>query len=68
MLASIVTEGYMNVATVPIAVLRFSSMTLGLEWTEISAAIMVSLLPVIVIVVVFQKWVISGLSAGSVKY
>jgi multiple sugar transport system permease protein len=67
MLASIVTEGYMNVATVPIGVLRFSQ-SVGLQWTRVSAAIMLSLIPVIVIVLVFQKWVIRGLSAGSVKY
>ena len=67
MLASVVTEGYMNVATVPIGVLRFSQ-SVGLQWTRVSAAIMLSLIPVIVIVLVFQKWVIRGLSAGSVKY
>ena len=39
-----------------------------LQWAWVSAGIVLSLLPVIVIILVFQKWVIRGLTAGSLKY
>lgn len=67
MLAAAVTMGATEVQTVPVAVLNF---TLGwrLQWTWISAGIVLSLIPVVLLVIVFQRWVIQGLTAGAVKY
>lgn len=39
-----------------------------LRWGWISAGVVLSLVPTLVIVLVFQKWVIQGLTAGAVKY
>jgi multiple sugar transport system permease protein len=38
------------------------------QWTWVSAGIILSLLPVILMVVIFQRWVIQGLTAGAVKH
>jgi ABC-type glycerol-3-phosphate transport system permease component len=38
------------------------------QWTWISAGIVLSLVPVIALVVIFQKWVVRGLTLGSAKY
>jgi len=39
-----------------------------LQWTWISAGIILALLPVIALVLICQRWVIRGLTAGAVKY
>jgi ABC-type glycerol-3-phosphate transport system permease component len=38
------------------------------EWTWISAAIILSVALVAFMTLVFQRWVIRGLTAGAVKY
>ena len=38
------------------------------QWTWISAGIVLSLVPVIALVLIFQKWVVRGLTLGSAKY
>jgi ABC-type glycerol-3-phosphate transport system permease component len=50
-----------------VAILSFSQ-AFELQWAWVSAGIVLSLLPVIVIVLVFQRWVVQGLTAGAVKY
>lgn len=67
MLASCVTMGDMRLQTVPAAILGFS-LNFRYQWTWISAAIILSLIPTIAIVIIFQRWVIKGLAAGAVKY
>jgi len=67
MLASVVTMGVPEVQTVPIAVLNFS-FNYRYQWTWISAAIVLSVILVMLITFVFQRWVIQGLTAGAVKY
>jgi multiple sugar transport system permease protein len=39
-----------------------------LKWGMINAGVILTLIPIIVIVLVFQKWVMRGLTAGAVKY
>lgn len=67
MLAFTVSLGLPEAQTVPVAVLSFSQ-AFELQWAWVSAGIVLSLLPVIVIVLVFQQRVVGGLTAGSVKY
>jgi multiple sugar transport system permease protein len=67
MLASVVTLGAKDVQTIPVAIQNFS-FAFRTQWTWISAGVVLALLPVVIIVLVFQRWVIRGLTAGSVKY
>lgn len=67
MLASVVTLGIEDVQTIPVAIQNFS-FAFRQQWTWISAGVVLALLPVVTIVLVFQRWVIRGLTAGSVKY
>jgi len=67
MLASVVTLGVEDVQTIPVAIQNFS-FAFRQQWTWISAGVVLALLPVIIIVLVFQRWVIRGLTAGAVKY
>jgi multiple sugar transport system permease protein len=67
MLASVVTLGIEEVQTIPVAIQNFS-FAFRQQWTWISAGVVLALLPVVLIVLVFQRWVIRGLTAGSVKY
>lgn len=67
MLALTVSLGLPKAQTVPVAILSFSQRH-ELQWAWVSAGIVLSLLPVIAMVLVFQRWVIKGLTAGAVKY
>jgi multiple sugar transport system permease protein len=67
MLASAITMGVKGVQTVPVAILNFS-FEHRMQWTWISAGIVLSLIPIILLVVIFQKKVIRGLTAGAVKF
>jgi multiple sugar transport system permease protein len=67
MLAFTVSLGLPEAQTVPVAILSFSQ-AFELQWAWVAAGIVLSLLPVIVIVLVFQRHVVQGLTAGSVKY
>jgi multiple sugar transport system permease protein len=67
MLASAVTMGIPAVQTVPVAILNFS-LEFRYQYTWICAGIILSLIPVILMVITFQRWVIRGLTAGAVKY
>ncbi|MCL4489613.1 MAG: carbohydrate ABC transporter permease [Chloroflexi bacterium] len=67
MLAFTITLGLPQVQTVPVAILSYSVAFMQ-QWTWISAGIVLSLIPVIALVIVFQKWVVRGLTMGSAKY
>jgi len=67
MLALTISLGLPSAQTVPVAILTFSQRH-ELQWAWVSAGIVLSLLPVVVMVLIFQKWVIKGLTAGAVKY
>jgi multiple sugar transport system permease protein len=67
MLASVATMGIPDVLTVPVAVQNFS-FAFRTQWTWISAGIIVALIPVSLLVLIFQRWVIKGLTAGAMKY
>jgi multiple sugar transport system permease protein len=66
MLAFTVSLGLPQALTVPVAILGFSQ-AFQLQWSWVSAGTVLSLLPVIVLVLIFQKWVIRGLVIGAVK-
>jgi multiple sugar transport system permease protein len=67
MLASVATMGNQDVQTVPVAIQNFS-FAFRQQWTWISAGVILALIPVIALVLIFQRWVIMGLTAGAVKY
>jgi multiple sugar transport system permease protein len=67
MLASAITMGVKGVQTVPVAILNFS-FEHRMQWTWISAGIVLSLIPILLLVIIFQKKVIAGLTAGAVKF
>lgn len=67
MLALTVGMGLRTMQTVPVAILGFSR-NFDLQWAWVSAGVVISLAPVILMVVVFQRWVIRGLTAGAIKY
>lgn len=67
MLASVVTLGMAEVQTVPVAIQNFS-FAFRQQWTWIAAGVILALIPVVVLVLIFQRWVIRGLTAGAVKY
>ena len=66
MLALTVGLGLPHIQTVPVAIQSYSQ-AFQLQWAWVSAGTVLSLLPVIVLVLVFQKWVIHGLVAGAVQ-
>ena len=58
------TVGLGTARTVPVAVLSLNQ-SFELEWTWVSAGTVLSLLPVIVAVILFQRLIIDGLTQGS---
>lgn len=52
--------------TVPVAIVQFQG-RYNLPWGEVAAASVISTLPLIIMVLAFQKRIISGLTAGAVK-
>ena len=67
MLATTISMGLPRVQTVPVAIQSYS-LAFTQQWTWISAGIVLSLAPVILLVLIFQKWVVRGLTLGSAKY
>jgi multiple sugar transport system permease protein len=53
--------------TVPVAIALFPGVHNNLPWGQISAASFSVTLPIILVVLIFQKRIISGLTAGAVK-
>lgn len=66
MLAFTVSLGLPQVQTVPVAILSYSQ-AFQLQWGWISAGTVLSLMPVIILVLLFQKWVIHGLITGALQ-
>lgn len=66
-LANTVLMGVSEVQTVPVAIQNFSA-NFRTQWTWISAGIVLSLIPIILLVIIFQRWVIRGMTAGAVKH
>jgi ABC-type glycerol-3-phosphate transport system permease component len=61
-----VSLGLPEVQTVPVAILSYSQ-AFNLQWTWISAASVVSIVPVVLLVLLFQRSVVRGLTAGSIQ-
>lgn len=55
-----------NTKTLPVAVLDFVSYA-SIDWGAIMAATVVMTLPIVVIAVIGQKYIVSGLTAGATK-
>jgi len=55
-----------NAKTLPVLIGEFSS-KLGLEYLRIAAAGVLASLPVIILALIFQKYLVKGLTAGAVK-
>jgi multiple sugar transport system permease protein len=67
MLAFTISMGLPQAQTGPVAILSFSR-AFELQWAWVSAGIMLSVLPPVLIVLFFQRYVADGLAAGAVKY
>lgn len=67
MLAFTISMGLPEAQTIPVAVQGYT-MAMQRQWTWVSAAIVLSLAPVILLVIIFQKRVVQGLTLGSAKY
>ena len=67
MLAFTISMGLPEAQTIPVAVQGYT-MAMQRQWTWVSAAIVLSLAPVILLVMIFQKRVVQGLTLGSAKY
>ncbi|BBJ28781.1 carbohydrate ABC transporter permease [Athalassotoga saccharophila] len=64
-MVSVLIEGS-SVETLPFALHNLSS-GLMIEWQKISAATVVTIIPIIVLFSFVQRWLVSGLTAGAVK-
>ncbi|MBD3163081.1 MAG: ABC transporter permease subunit [Candidatus Eisenbacteria bacterium] len=54
--------------TVPVGISMLSGATVyDVPWGQISAAIVMTTLPVVAAVLAFQRWILRGLTAGSIK-
>lgn len=63
MLANTVSIGRWEVETVPVAILSLSQ-AFQLQWSWVAAGTMLTLVPIVIGVLVFQRFVVTGLSAG----
>ncbi|GAB4335589.1 MAG: carbohydrate ABC transporter permease [Candidatus Abyssubacteria bacterium] len=63
---NIVTKDSLRVATVGISMLSGAS-KYEIPWGMVAAAVVITSLPVIVVVLIFQRKIVSGLTAGAVK-
>ena len=56
------------VRTVPVGIALLTGVTIyEVPWDQISAAVVVTTLPVVAMVLLFQRRIIEGLTAGAVK-
>ncbi len=57
-----------DAATVPVGIARLTGTSAyEIPWGQISAAVVLTTLPVVAAVLAFQRWIVSGLTAGAVK-
>jgi multiple sugar transport system permease protein len=57
-----------DLRTVPLGIAMLSGATVyEVPWGRISAAVVMTTLPVVAAVLAFQRWIVSGLTAGAVK-
>jgi ABC-type glycerol-3-phosphate transport system permease component len=66
MVAFSLSLGLPEVQTVPVAVLGMSR-AFELQWAWVSAAIVLSVLPVGALVLIAQRWIMEGLTLGAIK-
>jgi multiple sugar transport system permease protein len=52
--------------TLPLGIALFQG-EFTIPWGELAAASVLATLPLVLMVLLFQRWIISGLSAGAVK-
>ena len=55
-----------NAKTLPVLVASFIS-NRTLDWGPMAAAATVALVPIVLLTVVIQRWLVAGLSSGAVK-
>lgn len=66
MLANTVSIGSQEVETVPVAILSLSQ-AFNLQWSWVAAGTLLTLIPIVAGVLIFQRVVVSGLSTGVAK-
>jgi len=55
-----------SMRTVPVGIMMFQG-EYNIPWGELSAAAVVATVPIIIVVLIFQKRIVSGITAGAVK-
>lgn len=55
-----------NMRTIPVGIALFSGQ-FDIPYGEIFAGSMISIVPIIILVIIFRKWIVSGLTAGAIK-
>lgn len=64
--ALILTTDY-NARTVPVGIALFEGLHGQIPWGQIMAASVITVLPIVVLTLVFQRYIIGGLTKGAVK-
>jgi len=63
---AVIMNGAESGRTLPVAVFRFLGV-FGREWGPLTASSMLSVVPIIIIFILFQRYFLSGVTGGSVK-
>lgn len=63
---AVIMNSDIGVRTLPVAVYQFLGV-FGREWGPLTAASMISILPIIIIFIIFQKYFLSGVTGGAIK-
>lgn len=63
---AVIMNSDIEVRTLPVAVYQFLGV-FGREWGPLTAASMISILPIIVIFIIFQRYFLSGVTGGAIK-
>ncbi len=66
MLAGTVSIGSARVETVPVAVLSLSR-AFELQWSWVAAGTVVTIIPILLLVLIFQRTIVDGLTAGTTR-
>ena len=63
---TILTDSLVELRTIPAGLMNFVQ-KYDIDWGQMSAAAVVTLIPVVILFFTVQKYIVAGLTAGSVK-
>ncbi len=57
-----------NLRTIPVGIATLTGISIyEIPWGEITAAVMIAIIPLIIATLILEKWIVYGLTAGAVK-